>query len=251
MKISIITATYNSEEFLAGCISSVKDQNFKNVEHIIIDGGSSDRTIDIVQSYSHITTVISEPDCGIYDAINKGIRMATGDVIGILNSDDFFADNSVLGDVCSKFDDNPIIDGIYGNVVFVAKDNSSKIVRFYSSKMFKSWMLRFGFQPAHPSFYVRKEVFDKVGVYNTKLKISGDFDLFLRCFLKHNINLKYINRVFVKMRVGGVSSSGLKSVLKLNGEILRSLKENGVRSNIAFVYSKYLIKWFGFINKIK
>lgn len=245
MKITIITVTYNSELFLENCIQSVKRQSYPNIEHIIIDGNSNDLTLQIIKSYPHIK-YISEPDSGIYDAINKGIKLSTGNILGILNSDDILADETVIERIVSKFTDVNL-EAVFSDVQFVLRNDIDKPVRYYSSKFFKPWMFKFGFQPAHPTFYVRKELFIKFGTYRTDLKIAGDFELLLRFLLKNKVKYKYIEDLWVKMRVGGVSTSGIKSVVLLNDEIITSHKFNGLNTNRFLVYSKYLIKWWGFI----
>lgn len=247
MKISIITVTYNSELFLESCIQSVKNQSYSDIEHIIIDGNSDDRTLQIIKGYEHLK-YISEPDSGIYDAINKGISLSTGDVLGILNSDDILADEEVIERMTSNFEDPKLL-AVFSDVQFVQRNDIDKPMRYYSSKFFKMWMFKFGFQPAHPTFYVRKELFKKIGPYRTDLKIAGDFELLLRFLLKNELRYKYVKDLWVKMRVGGLSTSGLKSVIQLNKEIIESHKINGLYTNRFMVYSKYLIKWWGFIKK--
>lgn len=250
MKISIITITYNSFNTLEKCITSVINQNYENIEYIIIDGKSTDNTINLIHKYrNEISKLISEPDHGIYDAINKGIKLATGDIVGVLNSDDFFAHNNVISEIAHQFESYLEIKGVYADVAFVDRVDIEKKVRHYSSKFFKPWMFKFGFQPAHPTFYVKKELFDKYGLYRTDLKISGDFELLLRFLLKHKIKYKYVNNVWVKMRVGGVSTSGISSVVKLNSEIIKAHRYNNLHSNLFLVYSKYLFKWWGFVRK--
>jgi len=164
MKVSIITATYNSSAHIADCVQSVTDQTYHDIEHIIVDGASKDNTLEIVKSMpSQVSKIISEPDKGIYDAMNKGIQAATGDVIGILNSDDFYTSNDIIQSVVDSFKHNDI-DALYGDVHFVSPDNLSKSVRYYSSSVFKPSLFRFGFMPAHPSFYMKKECYDKYGL---------------------------------------------------------------------------------------
>jgi glycosyltransferase involved in cell wall biosynthesis len=245
MKISIITVTYNSQEFLEKCIDSIKTQSYPNIEHIIVDGNSTDDTLNIIKKNSHIKW-ISENDDGIYDAINKGIKIATGEVVGVLNSDDFLADENVIQRVVSAFNDHNV-DSLYADVVFVDRYDTSKKVRFYSSKRFKKWMFKFGFQPAHPTFYAKRIVFEQYGSYRTDLKIAGDFELMLRFFVRHNVSHKYIDDVWVKMRIGGISTSGLASVRKLNREIVMAHHLNKLNTNILLVYAKYLVKWWGFV----
>ncbi len=247
MRVSIITVTYNSELFLKSCIDSVKNQTYKPIEHIIIDGSSKDNTLKIIKGYDHLK-YLSEDDNGIYDAINKGIQLSSGDIIGILNSDDTLADNKVVGRIVKEFENSEVA-AVFSDVQFVKRNDISIPVRFYSSKFFKSWMFKFGFQPAHPTFYVKRELFKKFGDYRTDLKIAGDFELLLRFILKNQIRYNYVKDLWVKMRVGGVSTSGIKSVLQLNEEIIRAHKINGLYTNKFFVYSKYLIKWWGFLKK--
>lgn len=248
MKISIITVTYNSAAFIEHCMSSVIQQTYKDVEYIVIDGKSTDGTISIVKSFKDVV-YISERDNGIYDAINKGIALATGDVVGILNSDDFFADNDVLSRISAEFLKDPSLDAVYSDVSFVEEPDLSKSVRHYSSKKFRPGMFRFGFQPAHPTFYARKELFKKYGMYRTDLKISGDFELLLRFLYIQKISYKYIDDLWVKMRTGGVSTSGINSVLRLNAEIIKACEINNVYTNRIMVYSKYLVKWWGFLRR--
>lgn len=165
MKISIITATYNSEAHIADCVRSVNSQTYDNIEHIIIDGASKDNTLEIINCIpNRVTTIVSEPDKGIYDAMNKGIKAATGDIIGILNSDDFFTSDNIIETVVDNFK-NSDIDALYGDVHFVNPDDISKSVRYYSSAIFKPLLFRFGFMPAHPSFYMKKECYEKHGLY--------------------------------------------------------------------------------------
>lgn len=251
IKVSIITVVYNNEKTIGYSLISVLNQVFKNIEHIVIDGGSSDNTLKEIQKYEkYISTIVSEPDQGIYDAINKGIKLSKGDIIGVLNSDDFFADDFVIDRIVKEFQSDKELEAVYADVQFVERNSINKVVRNYSSRFFKTWMFRFGFQPAHPTFYARKALFEKSGYYRTDLKIAGDFELLLRFMKKNKIRFKYINDIWVNMRIGGVSTSGLASILKLNNEILEAHKINELYTNKIFVYSKYLIKWWGFI-KIK
>lgn len=248
MKISIITATYNSAATLVDAMDSVIEQSYRDLEYIIVDGASSDGTMDILESYSSSNfRVISEPDLGIYDAINKGIRLASGDVVGILNSDDFFADKDVLKRVASYFENDSSLDSVYSDVLFVNRNDRFKPLRYYSSKFFKPFMFRFGFQPAHPTFYVKTKIFREYGFYRTDLKIAGDFELLLRFLMVKKISSKYVNDLWVKMRVGGISSSGIRSIVTLNKEIIFACKANEVYTNLFFIYAKYLVKWWGFV----
>jgi glycosyltransferase involved in cell wall biosynthesis len=203
MKISIITATYNSSAYISDCVNSVNNQTYSNIEHIIIDGASKDNTLEIINSIpNRVTKIVSEPDKGIYDAMNKGIKLATGDVIGILNSDDFFTSDDAIQYVVDTFNKNDI-DALYGDVHFVNPDDLSKIVRYYSSAIFKPSLFRFGFMPAHPSFYMKRDCYEKHGLYSLDYKIASDYDLLIRYLHKEKIKYKYINKDFVTMRTGG------------------------------------------------
>ena len=244
MKITIITATYNSEAHIADCVRSLNSQTYDNIEHIIIDGASKDSTVKIIEGTpNRVIKIVSEPDKGIYDAMNKGIRMATGDVIGILNSDDFFTSDDVIETVVDAFS-NSDIDALYGDVHFVDPDDLNKCVRYYSSAIFKPSLFRFGFMPAHPSFYMKRECYEKHGLYALDYKISSDFDLLVRYILKEKINCKYLKKDFVTMRTGGVSTENFNSRVTLNREIVKACKKYGIKTNMFLLSLKYLYKIF-------
>lgn len=244
MKISIITATYNSEAHIADCVRSVNSQTYDNIEHIIIDGASKDNTVKIIEETpNRVAKIVSEPDKGIYDAMNKGINLATGDVIGILNSDDFFTSNDVTETVADAFNNNDI-DALYGDVHFVDPNDLNKCVRYYSSAIFKPSLFRFGFMPAHPSFYMKRECYEKHGLYALDYKISSDFDLLVRYILKEKINCKYLKKDFVTMRTGGVSTENFNSRVTLNREIVKACKKYGIKTNMFLLSLKYLYKIF-------
>ena len=210
--ISIITATFNSAKTLKDTIQSVLRQTNKDFEYLIIDGGSTDETIDIVKSYesefSGRLKWVSEKDQGIYDAMNKGIKMASGDVVGILNSDDYFTSDDILQTVDNAFKSHEI-DAIYGDIHFIRDGNPQKCVRYYSSRMFRPFWLRFGFMPAHPSFYCKREIFDKAGLYSLDYKIGADYEMMVRLFKRHKIKSLYANKDFVTMRTGGASNNNV------------------------------------------
>jgi glycosyltransferase involved in cell wall biosynthesis len=249
LKVSIITISFNSVKTIAHTINSVLSQTYPKIEHVIIDGSSTDGTIEIIKSFSSgIPTFVSEPDKGIYDAINKGIKLATGDIIGILNSDDFLNSNSIIEQVATAFMDQEI-DALFGDVVFVDPIKTSKVVRYYSSKHFTTAKFKFGYMPAHPSFYVKRSLFEKLGYYKTDYKIAADFELLIRFMYVHKIRYRYLELPFVSMRMGGVSNKSILSNLTLNKEIARACKENGIRTNYFFIYSKYLTKIFEFSDK--
>lgn len=242
--MSIITATYNSSAHIVDCVKSVNDQTYQDIEHIIVDGASKDNTLDIVNGIpNRVGRIISEPDKGIYDAMNKGINAATGDVIGILNSDDFFTSDDVIQTVVDSFKNNDI-DALYGDVHFVSPDNLSKSVRYYSSSVFNPSLFRFGFMPAHPSFYMKKECYDKYGLYALDYKIASDYDLLIRYLYKEKIKYKYIKKDFVTMRTGGVSTENFNSRVTLNKEIVRACRKYGIYTNVLMLSLKYLYKIF-------
>ena len=250
MKISIITATYNSEKTIGDTIKSVLSQTYKDIEYIIVDGGSTDGTISVVKrkenEFQGRLKWISEKDRGIYDAMNKGIRMATGDVVGILNSDDFYTDVDILQTIADTFRLEDNLDAVYGDIHFVREDNLDKCVRYYSSKMFSPFWLRFGFMPAHPSFYCRREVFAKAGLYRLDYKIGADYEMMVRLFKKQKITAKYIAKDFVTMRTGGASNSNVKSRLTLIKEDVKACRDNGIYTNSIMICLKYLYKIFEF-----
>lgn len=243
MKISIITATFNSGRTLRDTMLSVLSQDYADFEHIIIDGNSKDNTLDIVRElepkYNGKLRWISEPDKGIYDAMNKGISMASGEVVGILNSDDFFTSANVLSTVASEFAD---FDAVYGDIHFVDDDDLSKCVRYYSSRDFVPWKMRLGFMPAHPSFYCRRDVYLKYGMFDLSFKIAADFEQLLRLIYINRISTHYIPLDFVTMRTGGASTSGLQSHKKIFADHLRAYRKNGVKSNRFLESLRYAYK---------
>lgn len=249
MKISIITVTYNSASTLKDTIKSVQQQDYANIEHIIIDGNSKDDTLDIIRSYPHITNWISEKDKGLYDAINKGIKRATGDIIGILNSDDFFPSNKVVSDIAAQFED-PEVDAVIGDIAFVKPENLEKIVRHYSSAKFHPKKFAAGYMPAHPSFYVRKKFYDTYGLYKLDYKIAADYELLIRFMHTKGIRFRYIPEILVYMRTGGVSNQSAMSRYVLNKEIVRACDENGIKTNMARLSMKYFNKIFEYISPL-
>lgn len=245
MKITVITATYNSGGTLRDTIRSVLSQSFVDWEHIIVDGKSRDNTLDIIKEmepeYKGRLKWVSEPDKGIYDAMNKGLRMATGDVVGILNSDDFFSDSMVLSRINNEFRNNPI-DAVYGDIHFVVPDELTKCVRYYSSRFFQSWMMVFGYQPAHPSFYCRRECYEKYGPFDISFKIAADFENMLRLIYLNNIRTSYIPMDFVTMRQGGASTNGISSHINIIMDHYRAYRKNGVLSGYCFDLMRYPLK---------
>ena len=249
MLVSIITVSYNSESTIRKTIESVLAQTYDSIEYIIVDGASKDNTVAVAKEYEarfrekgYQYRIVSEPDKGIYDAMNKGIAMATGDVVGILNSDDFFTCDSVVECVSEEFKKDTALDAIYGDIHFVKDEDLTRCTRYYSSAYFKPWLLRFGFMPAHPSFYVRKGVYEKYGLYDLSFRTSSDFEMMVRLFGKNKIKSKYIHRDFVTMRDGGESTAGIEAKKKVNRDIAASLKKHGIYTCQAFQWVRYLWK---------
>jgi len=248
MKISIITVCYNSVSTIRDTFESVLKQIYYDIDYIVVDGNSNDGTILIIKEFEPKfmgrMRWISEPDDGLYDAMNKGIKMAVGKVVGIINSDDFYHRNDVIEKVAEAFKKNKNIQAVFGDIRFVKKDNINKTIRYFSSKMFTPWKFRLGFMPAHPSFFTYKENFDKFGYYKTDYKIAADYELLVRFLYIHKLIYKYLNFDFLKMRVGGRSSASLKNRFILNKEFLRGCKENGIYTNIFILSLRYLSKIF-------
>ncbi|MCF0173317.1 MAG: glycosyltransferase [Bacteroidales bacterium] len=255
MKISIITVTYNSAATLRDAIESVLRQDYGDWEYIVVDGLSGDDTVGIIREYeprfAGRMKWVSEKDGGIYDAMNKGIGMATGDVVGILNSDDFFYDDNVLGRVAEAFEADKSIEAVYGDVRFVSEPDLDRTVRYYSSAKFRPRRFRFGFMPAHPSFYTYKRNFERYGCYKTDYRIAADFELLTRFMYCNGIRTKYLPFVFTTMRTGGASTASWRSNLLLNREIVRACAENGIRTCLPLLFLKYFVKVFEFISPRK
>ena len=246
MKVSIVTVTLNSAATLPMTMDSVRQQDHQEIEHILVDGLSSDSTVDIIQSYPHVARFISEPDSGLYDAINKGIRLATGDIIGILNSDDFFPSPRIVSEIVEGLERHRV-DAVLGDVAFVRPTNLDRIVRLYSSRKFHPRQFAAGYMPAHPTFYVRRQCYEQFGVYKTDYKIAADYELLMRFIHRHRISYAYLPLTMVHMRTGGVSNRTIGSRYVLNREIVRACRENGVTTNMARLSLKYFFKIFEYI----
>lgn len=249
LKISIITVCYNSEQTISKTIKSVLNQSYSNIEYIIIDGDSKDSTKAIISKYVHDAPIkirfFSEKDKGIYDAINKGINIATGDIIGILNSDDIFFDNHVVSKIANLFHLYNDLDSIVGDIIFVKSNDS--VHRIYSSKNWTPKQFEWGMMPPHPTFYCKKSIYEKYGLYRLDFKIASDYELMMRFLLINKISYRYLPFVFVKMSLGGVSTKNFQSKILINKEVLYACKINNVESNIFKIYSKYFRKIFQFI----
>lgn len=249
MTISIITVTYNSASTVRYTFDSILSQTYHDIDYIVVDGGSQDGTVEIIKEYEKRFDGrmhwISEKDNGIYDAMNKGIRMAKGELVGILNSDDFFTSDDVLYTVAENLTED--LDAVYGDIHFVQPDNLNKCVRYYSSRNFRPWAVRFGYMPAHPSFYIRRCIYERYGLYSLDYKIAADFDMTVRLFCKYKIRAKYIEKDFVTMRTGGISTSKISHRILITREDARACRSNGIYSNFLFCSIKYLTKVFEFL----
>lgn len=246
MKVSIITVSFNSSNTIKKTFESVKNQNYNDIELIVVDGGSKDSTIAIIEEYKFcIDKFISEPDHGIYDAMNKGILMSTGDLIGILNSDDYLSNDSVITEVV-KYHKNSIIDISVGNII---QFKNSNFKRAYSSKKWSPKSLKFGFMPPHPSMFVKKNVYEKYGLYKLNYKIAADYEIMIRFFLKNNVSWGYSGVTTTKMLIGGISSSGLKSYKQITKDILQGFSENDIKFCRISVYLRFIYKFIEIIKK--
>ena len=223
MKISIITVCFNSEETIRDTITSIESQSYDDIEYIVVDGGSTDKTFELVKKSPIVTYSVSEPDDGIYDAMNKGIRMATGDIIGILNADDFYADKDVLSQVSKSFEMQSI-DAVYADLVYVNQKLTKKVVRLWKSKAYTTDLFKQAWVPPHPTFFVRKRVYDEFGMFKLKYQLAADFELLFRMIEVKKINTVYLPKILVKMRIGGATNSNLSNIIKQNKEIVSVLK---------------------------
>ncbi len=244
MKISIITVAYNSSTTIETTLDSVQAQGYPDLEYIVIDGGSTDATLDVVRNYPGLVTqLISEPDRGIYDAMNKGVQRATGEVVGILNSDDFYCHSRVLQEVAEAFSADPQLEVLMGDVDFVSDEDLQKPVRTYRATGFRPWMFRLGFMPPHPAIFVRKSAYERVGLYKLGYRIAADFDFLVRLLLIDRAKYRIAGTQWVRMRTGGASTAGWKSNLISTREMLRSLRENGVFSSMPMLLLRLPVKY--------
>ena len=241
---SVITVCYNSENTIRQTIDSVLQQTFSDFEYIIIDGGSTDNTMKIVGEYAgKIDKIVHEKDRGIYDAMNKGINIASGYFIGVLNSSDLYSGNRVLECISMLLDNSPY-QVTFGNLNFFKGNNFSKIVRRYNSKSFKVWKLKFGWMPPHPSSFMPKQLFDQYGLYDNSFETGADYEFFVRTLLINSVPFKYVNLDIVNMQVGGATTKGIKSYNKNSTEIYRSLKKHDINIPYFLIYLRGLFKIF-------
>jgi glycosyltransferase involved in cell wall biosynthesis len=242
IKISIITVVFNNASQIKYAIDSVLSQTYQNIEYIVVDGASTDGTIKLIETYQDkISVFLSEPDKGLYYAMNKGINLATGSVIGILNSDDFYVDNSVIERVVSEFE-NTSVDSVFADLVYINSRNTSRVIRYFDSSIFNPSLFSYGLMPAHPTFFVKKIFYDKYGKFCVDFKNAADFDLLVRFIYINKITYSYIDKVIVKMRLGGASTS-FSSIWTNNIEILRACKVNGIKTNMFKILLRYVLKF--------
>lgn len=241
-RITVITVCYNSAATIRDTLESVALQSYKSFEHIVVDGGSTDDTLAIVRGWTrHSIRLVSEPDNGIYDAMNKGIALARGDYIGMLNSDDFFASPLALEKIVTRLKASNV-DAVFSCLDIVDPANLNRVLRKYRIRKFNSFMLRIGVMPPHPTFYCKKSCYEKAGPYRTDYRIAADFEMLARLLLKHHITWEFIDETTVKMRSGGLSSSGIKSSWVVNREIIRACTENGLYTNMLMLVLKIPIR---------
>jgi len=242
MKVSIVTAVFNCANTIEDCIKSVVGQTHKNREHIIIDGGSRDGTLEVINKYrDKITKVVSEPDRGIYDAMNKGIRLATGNIVGILNSDDIYADEFVVENVLKAMSDGKV-DTCYGDLVYVDREDTKKVIRNWKGGEFNKLNFKRGWMPPHPTFFVKREIYEKYGLFNLGFPIAADYEIMLRSLYRYNVSTAYVPKVLVKMRTGGKSRPDALRIAKNMLENYQAWRVNGLRVNPFTFILKPLLK---------
>jgi glycosyltransferase involved in cell wall biosynthesis len=242
MKVSVITVCFNSEITLQKAIDSVACQTGVEIEHIVVDGGSRDATVDIIRRNSQrLANWMSEPDKGVYEAMNKGLKLATGDVIAFLNSDDTYSSPSVL-EVVVRTIQSEGLDALYGDVEFFHEGNPDKVVRTYNSGRFNPSRIGWGWMPAHPALFIRRDIYERFGNFREDYKIAGDYEFIARIFKSGELKSRHIDQVMVRMQTGGLSTSGFAATFRLNKEILRACRQNGISTNWIKILSKYFFK---------
>jgi len=242
LKISIITVTLNNASVIKKCLDSLKSQKYNNIEHIIVDGGSTDKTLSILKSRNkQLSVVLSEPDKGIYDAMNKGIKLATGEIIGFLNSDDFYSSNEVLLKVANTFKKEPQLDSCYADLIYTDRVDTSKKIRYVKSSEYKQGLFSKGWCPGHTTFFARSSVYKRYGDFDTSYSLASDFDLMMRFLEIHKIKSRYVPEIWVKMRLGGATNKNLKNIYLQNKEIFSSFQKNNVKVNIIFFFVHKII----------
>lgn len=231
MKISIITVVYNNEKTITQAMQSVLSQTYNDIEYVIIDGSSKDNTVNLINNYKeNLGYFISEKDSGLYDAMNKGIRACTGDVIGILNSDDLYQDSTVIASVMEQFIADPELDILYADLVYVKRDDTNKVVRRWRTKSYYDSFFENANVPPHPALFVKNKVYEKVGMFDLQYKLAADYELMLRMFKKHQFKSKYFKKLVIKMRLGGATNQSFANIVSQNKEVLKAWKNNGLQA---------------------
>ncbi len=249
IKISIITVVFNNGKTIEDTIRSIESQTYRDVEHIVIDGGSTDETLDVIRRHQDkIAKFISEPDRGIYDAMNKGLGLATGEVIGFLNADDVYADHGVLERV-SAIMAKEGLDALFGDAEFVSSARPNHPLRRYRSDRFCPERIAWGWMPAHPALFLKRSVFERFGQFRTDYRIAGDFELVARIFHGGTLSYRHMPEVLVRMRTGGISTGGWRNTILLNREVLRACRENGIPTSLPKILSKYPAKLLEFLHR--
>lgn len=249
MKVSVITAVFNNKDTIGDTVRSVSNQVYKDVEHIIIDGGSTDETLEMIKRYADgVSRVISEPDRGVYDALNKGIRLSSGDIVGILNGDDVYAHNEVLKTVVDVFEKQNV-DSCFGDLLYVDKQNINKVVRYWKSSHYKPGKFKYGWMPPHPTFFVKRQIYERFGQFNTNSRIAADYELMLRFLEKYRMSTYYIPDVLIKMRVGGISNRSLRNLFTKTSEDYKAWKINNLDRGPHTILLKNLSKIPQFLRK--
>ena len=246
--VSIITTSFNSSKTIGDTLQSVADQDYPFIEHLIIDGASTDNTLELVKKFTHIKLLISESDKGIYDAMNKGLKLAKGDIIGLLNSDDFYADGHVISEIVMRMQSSQC-DALYGDLVYVHPERTDRVLRTWVAGEYRPKNFLYGWMPPHPTFYVRKEIYDKYGCFNIRLRSAADYELMLRFLYKEKISVSYLPRVLVNMRTGGVSNSSIRNRIRANKEDMEAWRVNNLKPYFFTAWLKPLRKLSQFIRK--
>jgi glycosyltransferase involved in cell wall biosynthesis len=235
IKISIITTTYNSASTIRDTLESVVNQSYNNIEHIIIDGKSRDNTLAIIAEFPHVAKIVSESDKGIYDAMNKGIKLATGEVIVMLNSDDFYENNQVINTIVHCFEIEPQIDIVYGNISYVNHNDTNKVIRRVKSKPYYDNFFEDGEIVPHPTFFAKRKIYEKLGDYDFSFRLAADYEYTIRALKIHKFKAHYLDEFLVKMRMGGATTQNVNSIIKVNQEILRAFKKNKLKGGMFFM----------------